>query len=646
MANPALSSTKFPSVSHMDIFRRRIIFEEFTQRDEEYDALKIKYRPINEILGTSSDGKPQEASANSLANNSGILHEDVVDQNRLEHALPIGPGLINRKNTCYLNSVLQCLAYTPPLANVLMSGEHGKACTSRDACMMCELEGHVARIFSGKSGAAFYPDNIVRNLNRIASHLQVGRQEDAHEFMRHLLDAAAKSARSNCYKYHVALTTFPITESHMILFRIYSKTEHSNVEPDVIHQIFGGALRSQVKCIECRRESNKFDSILDLSLDVANVGSIGEALTEYTRPEFLIEDNQYRCEGECLSMVDARKQMTIHHAPMVLAVHLKRFQFGGYSQFGMDGEKIDKHIEFSETLDLHEHVSPGQESDIGLYRLYAVLVHVGASCTSGHYHCFIKGSDSEWYSMNDTSVKPVSLTTVLRQRAYMLFYAQESRGQVVVAQPQGVKRNLESITDSDSETNGSAPKHAKIEPGKVGEVVDSQSFAGGKPQAKRYSSAPSVINRRGRTAATWSEVVAMERGRMRTTSPADAGQDRCHATSKSPVVAVNNERRRATTKSAMVDANKEKDQKPAKPPVCAGNNERSPATTKSEDQKPAKSPLYRATTKSATVDTSEEDDQKPAKSPLYRATTKSATVDTSEEDDQKPAKSPLYRATT
>ncbi|RUS30617.1 hypothetical protein BC938DRAFT_479160, partial [Jimgerdemannia flammicorona] len=618
----SLSSTKFPSVSHMDIFRRRIIFEEFTQRDEEYDALKIKYRPINEILGTSSDGKPQEASANSLANNSGILHEDVVDQNRLGHALPIGPGLINRKNTCYLNSVLQCLAYTPPLANVLMSGEHGKACKwtvfytlHRQISLGMELEGHVARIFSGKSGAAFYPDNIVRNLNRKQHFLacfkygserveKLPSEEDAHEFMRHLLDAAAK-------------------------------------KPDVIHQIFGGALRSQVKCIECRRESNKFDSILDLSLDVANVGSIGEALTEYTRPEFLIEDNQYRCEGwvvsECLSMVDARKQMTIHHAPMVLAVHLKRFQFGGYSQFGMDGEKIDKHIEFSETLDLHEHVSPGQESDIGLYRLYAVLVHVGASCTSGHYHCFIKGSDSEWYSMNDTSVKPVSLTTVLRQRAYMLFYAQESRGQVVVAQPQGVKRNLESITDSDSETNGSAPKHAKIEPGKVGEV------------AKRYSSAPSVIYRRGRTAATWSEVVAMERGRMRTTSPADAGQDRCHATSKSPVVAVNNERMRATTKSAMVDANKEKDQKPAKPPVCAGNNERSPATTKSEDQKPAKSPLYRATTKSATVDTSEEDDQKPARSPLYarnnkssRATTKSATVDTSEEDDQKPAKSPLY----
>ncbi|RUS28674.1 hypothetical protein BC938DRAFT_481581, partial [Jimgerdemannia flammicorona] len=357
----------------MGIFRRRVIFEEFMQRDEEYHALKIKYRPINEILGTSSDEK-QEASANSLANTSENLRKDVVDPNRLsltrEHVIPIGPGLINRKNTCYVNSVLQCLTYTPPLANVLMSGEHGKSCkwtvfdslhrqitlgigvpqcfrknflsyffiprppgatldltgTSPNTCMMCELERHVVRIFSGKSDAAFYPDNIVRKLNRVASHFQVRKQEDAHEFMLHILDAAAKGAKSG-----------------------FSQMEYRDVELDVIHQIVGGTLRSQVKCIECRRESIKFDIILDVSLDVANVGSVVEALTD-----------------ECLGMVDARKQMTIHHAPMVLTVHLKRFQFGGYSQVGMGGEKIDKYIEFPETLDLQEHFSPGQESDIGL----------------------------------------------------------------------------------------------------------------------------------------------------------------------------------------------------------------------------------------------------------------------------------------
>lgn len=36
----------------------------------------------------------------------------------------IGAGLHNLGNTCFLNSTVQCLTYTPPLANYLLSKEH------------------------------------------------------------------------------------------------------------------------------------------------------------------------------------------------------------------------------------------------------------------------------------------------------------------------------------------------------------------------------------------------------------------------------------------------------------------------------------------------------------------------------------------
>ncbi len=40
----------------------------------------------------------------------------------------IGPGIQNLGNTCFLNSVLQCLTYTAPFANYVLSKEHKAQC--------------------------------------------------------------------------------------------------------------------------------------------------------------------------------------------------------------------------------------------------------------------------------------------------------------------------------------------------------------------------------------------------------------------------------------------------------------------------------------------------------------------------------------
>uniref|UniRef100_A0A3Q3CCW4 USP domain-containing protein n=1 Tax=Haplochromis burtoni TaxID=8153 RepID=A0A3Q3CCW4_HAPBU len=104
----------------------------------------------------------------------------------------IGAGLQNMGNTCFLNSALQCLSYTPPLANYMLTREHSKTCHEPGFCMMCTMQNHIIQVFAN-SGNVIKPIGVLNELGWIAKHFRYGSQEDAHEFLRCTVDAMQKS---------------------------------------------------------------------------------------------------------------------------------------------------------------------------------------------------------------------------------------------------------------------------------------------------------------------------------------------------------------------------------------------------------------------------------------------------------------------
>ncbi|XP_074932077.1 ubiquitin carboxyl-terminal hydrolase 42-like [Phalacrocorax aristotelis] len=299
----------------------------------------------------------------------------------------VGAGLYNLGNTCFLNSVLQCLTYTPPLANYLLSREHSQSCRQQGFCMMCTMEEHV-NIVLRSSARAIRPRAVVRE------HFQLGVQEDAHEFLRYAVDAMQRACLSGS-----------------------SDLDISSQTTTVVHQIFGGFLRSRVTCLSCQAVSDSYEPFLDVPLDIQEPSSVAEALEGFVRPELLGGENGYRC-SKCEELVAASKRLTIHCSSNILTVCLKRFD-------PFSGSKISKDVEYPEYLDLGAYTSEAPGEPL-LYSLYAVLVHEGSSCQAGHYYCFVKGSNGQWYKVNDASVRLCDIKTVLRQRAYLLFYARRA----------------------------------------------------------------------------------------------------------------------------------------------------------------------------------------------------------------------------
>lgn len=81
--------------------------------------------------------------------------------------ISFGTGLYNAGNTCYINSVLQVLSYTRPLANYLLSMDHSKTCKNQAKfCMLCTLEQHT-RVMLYNDLQYHVPREILLNLSRI-----------------------------------------------------------------------------------------------------------------------------------------------------------------------------------------------------------------------------------------------------------------------------------------------------------------------------------------------------------------------------------------------------------------------------------------------------------------------------------------------
>ncbi|PAN04947.1 hypothetical protein PAHAL_1G103700 [Panicum hallii] len=321
-------------------------------------------------------------------------YEDLVKFFQYE-ARGISPrGLFNCGNSCYANAVLQCLMCTKPLMIYLLLRLHSKDCCSKNWCLMCELEQYASTL--RESGGPLSPSRILSNLRNIGCRLGGGTQEDAHEFLRHLV----MSMQAACLDGLGG-------EKHV---------EPSLQETTLIQQMFGGRLKSKVKCLRCYHESERYENIMDLTLEIHGwVESLQDALTQFTAPEDLDGENMYKC-GRCSAYVKARKQLSVHEVPNILTVVLKRFQTGKYG-------KINKCVTFPEMLDMVPFVT-GSGDNPPLYFLYAVVVHVDTenASFSGHYISYVKDMQGTWLRIDDSEVQVVSVNQVMSEGAYMLFY--------------------------------------------------------------------------------------------------------------------------------------------------------------------------------------------------------------------------------
>ena len=355
-------------------------------------------------------------------------------------------GLYNMGQTCFMSVILQSLIHNPLVRTYYLGEGHKSGDCDKDACTSCALDDIYTDFYGQEKHEGYGAVHMLQGCWKHGGGLAGYSQQDAHEYLGFILNSL-----------HTAIS--PKGDDRPDSGEGTSKSCNC-----MVHQTFGGLLKSTVTCCKCMNTTTAVDPFMDLSLDIRNSNisikkkkliltngtqttkeiapmDLGECLDRFTAVETLSSDS-YTCR-QCASSQEARKCLSLSRLPLVVPIHLKRFS---HNKNSATSSKVETKIHFPFTLDLARytkssgsvakkindtglhiegegdasHSASDEKGVVALYELSSVVVHKG-KIDNGHYISYTRQGD-EWFRFDDSMVVQVDEKEVLGAEAYMLFY--------------------------------------------------------------------------------------------------------------------------------------------------------------------------------------------------------------------------------
>ncbi|XP_050068604.1 ubiquitin carboxyl-terminal hydrolase 8 isoform X2 [Anopheles maculipalpis] len=330
-------------------------------------------------------------------------------------------GLKNLGNTCYMNSILQCLSNTYFL-NEFFHDPSFKMHLNRNNKTQGKIGEEVAAVIKAL-WTGQYKCIASKNLRYVVGQYerQFGgiEQQDSHEFLTILMDWLHSDLQTKQMQISTSLDQMPPSEKAWI--------EHFKGKGSYISELFYGQIKSTVKCTRCHKESATYESFSNLSLELpqdSNICYLENCLDMYFNGE---EVRGWHCP-KCKSNQDAIKKLDISRLPSILVVHFKRF-FADPDTMATVYRKKQTLVKFPlSELNMTRYlarteVNRNKRLTTFRYHLYGVSNHYG-SMESGHYTAFcLNNIHQKWFKFDDYNVSSIDASDVQASAAYILFYS-------------------------------------------------------------------------------------------------------------------------------------------------------------------------------------------------------------------------------
>ncbi|KAI5829386.1 cysteine proteinase [Schizophyllum commune Tattone D] len=229
---------------------------------------------------------------------------------------------------------------------------------------------------------------VLNQMWRLESGLSTERQEDVQQYLHAVIDL--------CHE------------------------DEKEYDTSSIREAFEGYIRTESICGACGWRSDQLESFKHLPLAFRDAHDVEAALRMKTAKQSVCDAT---CPG-CNRKGHRTRTDTILEAPRVLALHLLRFD--------SDTNKLSKSCSYPDILDIEPYMSTSNTRPTAsteddnlpstLYRLYAVVCHIGQTIHHGHYLAWVKTGEGKWAKMNDSSVIEADQPFACEEDGYMFFY--------------------------------------------------------------------------------------------------------------------------------------------------------------------------------------------------------------------------------
>ena len=337
-------------------------------------------------------------------------------------------GLLNMRNTCYINSAIQALRHNTEISAFFLEGKYEQWVSRKKTSPKVELVKGYAdlsrALWSGSKPAYVRPEGFLQCMHPAAvaagfDQFTIPIHHDSHEFLTFLLDQLHEGMAEEV---DIEITRPPPTseKDKAILQALEAWKQNFGKSYSPLTEMIYGLMRVNLTCTKCNTCVDKWEPFNCLKLPIqkmvdtsGNPQTIQNMLAEELKEETI---EGYACETCTPERPTVVRKCSIWRLPRMLCLSVKRFSY--------DGRKIHTPIQFTanEVLSFSQYFSPDspEPSRNQVYECFATVDHHGVA-GGGHYTAQAKSPITDAWNLFDDETAYALTGPRFGESTYIIF---------------------------------------------------------------------------------------------------------------------------------------------------------------------------------------------------------------------------------